>query len=108
MTFGIDYDGVWSSAPDLWRAIGRLMLDAGHEVVMITARPELSVGAMGVRQSVDGLIPVLFTAGDAKAPAAESAGYSVDVWVDDHPAGIHEGWTSRQRKRGKPRRSGVK
>lgn len=106
MTFGIDYDGVWNATPELWRAIVGLMLDAGHEVILVTARKGLSVGAMGVHGSIDGLIPILFTAGDAKAPAAKRAGYSIDVWIDDNPAGICEGWSSRQRKLGKSRRGG--
>ncbi len=85
MLFGIDYDGTFAAAPNVFREFVKILRAAGHDAICVTGR--LDSGIMGdvVRSSINGLMPIVFAGSRWKVDAAMDAGYSVDVWIDDNP-----------------------
>jgi HK97 family phage portal protein len=88
MTISIDFDRTFAADPQLWGEFARKSVSEGNTVVMISRRPEED------RQTVtetlgdyaDAFSQVLLVGGDTmKGDAAQAAGISVDVWVDDSP-----------------------
>lgn len=73
----IDYDGTYTRAPEIFRALVISAKSAGHEVVCVTMRTE--AGGMD--------IPCEIVCTDAlrKGPFMENLGRHVDIWIDDHP-----------------------
>lgn len=87
MIIAIDYDGTYATDPVLFNSIINLFKAAGHTVICVTGR---SAGAMGqpVLDSIGKLVPVVFAGTEWKARAAQQAGYTVSIWIDDMPGMI--------------------
>ena len=89
MILGIDYDGTWSEAPDLFAQLVPMFQDAGHECVVVTRRDDPGndeYPAQEVRDAIGDLCPIVFCGQHRKDHVASDAGYDVDVWIDDNPA----------------------
>jgi HK97 family phage portal protein len=91
MTISIDFDRTFAADPQLWGEFARKSVADGNTVVMISRRPEEDretvMGTLG--EYADAFSQVLLVGGDTlKADAANAAGISVDVWVDDSPQTI--------------------
>jgi hypothetical protein len=91
MTISIDFDRTFSADPQLWGEFARKSVADGNTVVMISRRPEQDRAT--VTETLGDYAPafsqVLLVGGDTlKADAAQAAGISVDVWVDDSPQTI--------------------
>ena len=90
MIFAIDYDGTFSRDPEGFRQVVATLRARGHACVCVTGRSDGGQWGAEVRSAIGDLMPVVFSDGGWKAPAAERAGYKVDVWIDDMPEGIRE------------------
>lgn len=84
MTIAIDFDGTYAALPEL-RAFGEMLVQAGHTVVIVTARSDHGEFGAEVRRVVGGAFPIVFAGERWKRHAAEAAGYRVDIWIDDNP-----------------------
>jgi HK97 family phage portal protein len=88
MTVSIDFDRTFAADPQLWGEFARKAVADGNRVVMISRRPESDreevISSLG--DYAESFSDVLLVGGDTlKADAAQAAGISVDVWVDDSP-----------------------
>jgi len=88
MTVSIDFDRTFAADPRLWGEFARKAVADGNRVVMISRRPESDreevITSLG--DYAESFSDVLLVGGDTlKADAAQAAGISVDVWVDDSP-----------------------
>jgi len=83
MIIAIDYDDTYTADPRGWDAVIAYMSDRGHEFICVTGREET--------QPADINLPIIYAPSSYKKKAAEKAGYSVDVWIDDLPGFIEEG-----------------
>ena len=60
---------------------------------MISQRTE-EIGGDAVKEVAQELgIPYILAGGASKMQAATDAGYFIDVWIDDNPAGVYEAFT---------------
>lgn len=93
MVIAIDYDDTYTADPDFWRKFIHAANNSGHTIIMVTQRcrcyPEQ---VREVEERVGRLLPIIF-AGDpllaqSKMQAAQTAGYVVDVWIDDNPQSV--------------------
>jgi hypothetical protein len=89
---GIDYDGTFSRDPELWKGFARAAHLRGHACVLVTGRSDDQITPAGtsrwgdvVRTAVGDLMPIVFAGLTWKREAAKSAGYTVDIWIDDNP-----------------------
>lgn len=84
MLIAFDYDRCYTRDPDFGDAVIALARQRGHDVIMISNRawpPE-------PHERVPKDVPFLAVADEYKRPAAEAAGYRVDVWIDDIPGSV--------------------
>ena len=88
-TYAIDYDGTWTSDPIAFRAFATLLRRRGHKVVIVTARVS---GQGEVREAcMEYVDDIVWSTGMPKREAAERAGFTVKVWIDDMPEMIVRG-----------------
>jgi len=90
MTISIDFDRTFAADPQLWGAFAAKSVAEGNTVVMISRRPDTPEDRQTVTETLGDYAPafsqVLLVGGETmKADAAQAAGISVDVWVDDSP-----------------------
>ena len=93
LTISIDFDQTFTAAPGLWRSFIADATARGSRVVCITRRDDTQdnrdaiTSAFGdVYNALGGL--VLCGPSAQKRDAAEAAGLTVDIWVDDTPETI--------------------
>jgi len=90
LTISLDYDQTYTAAPGLWRSF---LLDAGNrgaKVFCITRREDTPENRAAVQagfgDAYEVLAGVVLCGPDTlKRAAAEAAGLSVDIWIDDSP-----------------------
>jgi hypothetical protein len=83
----LDFDDTYTADPWLWN---RFIADAqsrGHVVVVVTSRKDEDLDE--IREALPQL-EIVNTSGYLKKPAAQQAGFDIDIWIDDMP-GIIEG-----------------
>ncbi len=90
MTIAIDLDNTWTADPVLWFGFYHKAASSGHRVIMVTARHHVISPEETLRHMLPEGMPIIYTSGELKEPAARAAGYSVDVWIDDAPGMIQE------------------
>jgi len=91
MTISVDFDRTFEADPQMWGEFARKAVADGNTVVMISRRPEADRQTVAdtLGEYADAFSQVLLVGGDTlKADAAQAAGISVDVWVDDSPQTI--------------------
>lgn len=88
MKVAIDFDDTITLDEAMWTRIILIMLNKGHEVRVVTFR-DLDYGNEDLWEFLEGFagrVPVVFTAGNPKAPfCLEHEGWEPDVWIDDNP-----------------------
>jgi len=85
LNFGLDYDGTYSAAPELWNSIINLIHAAGHKVYIVTARDGDTVWGDPVREVIGDKVPIIFTWNQQKKSYTLSKGIDIDIWIDDNP-----------------------
>jgi HK97 family phage prohead protease len=100
LTISLDFDRTFTAAPGLWRSFVVDAVARGHRVVCITRREDteenraaLAGGFGDVFEALGGVL--LCGPETRKRSAAEAAGLTVDVWIDDSPEMIGDEPTSR-------------
>lgn len=88
MTIAIDFRGTWTSDPAFWLSFYELSVQAGHTVIMATARQEDGDNSMMQGLNIPSDLPVIFSNGQKKRKACLNAGYEVDIWIDNNPTSI--------------------
>lgn len=79
MRIAVDYDGTFTTDPELWRAFVKEAAYRGHDVAIVTGR--IAEDTEGVQAEADHLgIPVVYTEGEQKQDV-----YGADIWIDDRP-----------------------
>ena len=79
MIIAIDWDKTITADPGLWNEFIDLASARNHTVIVVTGR-----------QEHDPVVPpwpieVIYAGSRWKIDAAKSAGFEVDIWIDDHP-----------------------
>lgn len=80
MNINIDYDGTYTSNPDMWDEIIETMHKHGCKVYCITKR----YGKLDERKPQ---VPII-NAMKSKLEASKATGIDIDVWIDDKPQSI--------------------
>lgn len=88
LTFGLDYDNTFTADPLAMQEFIRLMLSHGHKVFITTSRsPDLVLET--VPKGIDGIVYCSFM---AKKDVTQERGIKIDIWIDDDPKWIEEGF----------------
>ena len=93
LTVSIDFDGTFAADPAMWTEFVQSCREAGNNVLMITRREDTPENREHVSRVLGEAEPLLDTIifaglGKAKKQAAEEAGVSVDIWIDDVPSTV--------------------
>ena len=89
MIIAIDYDDTYTADIELWDNFIGSAIMRGHQVVCVTARRET---AENVEQcDIPGVL-TYFTALSSKMKYMEKHGIKVDIWIDDQPRVVVEGF----------------
>ena len=86
MIIGIDFDGTFGADIESFYSIVRVFQNAGHICILVTQRSEEQGDE--IKEVIGGLMEVVWSSGMAKQDAVAHAGYSVDIWIDDHPQSV--------------------
>lgn len=94
MNLGFDYDGTYTSDPELWLPFIEQAIFRGHHVFLVTMRFPSEMHDLDERlltllrkQPFPCLVS---TARQAKAPACAALGVEIHVWIDDNPRAVNE------------------
>lgn len=90
MLIALDYDGTYTTAPDLWLGFLESARSAGHQVWIVTMRDDFELE--DVRRQLQGRVDrIVATCRCAKAPYLKAwHGVVPDIWIDDQPHFIHQ------------------
>ncbi len=88
MVFAVDYNQTYNLDPEAFREMIVNLKKRSHTCIMVTSRHDGTPEAEEVRTAIGNLVPIVFAGDVWKDEAARAAGYNVDVWLDDRPAGI--------------------
>jgi hypothetical protein len=80
----VDYDGSYSSMPELFDCIIDKAQSLGYKVILVTMRypEEADEGLLAVMGKVE---ETYFTSRRAKLPYLRIKGIKPDLWIDDSP-----------------------
>jgi hypothetical protein len=92
MNIALDYDGTFTSDPDLWLNFIVDARNSGHEVFIVTMRYQSEVEDGSIHPMLEMMgVKVCATNRKAKKPCAKAMGLPpIHVWIDDHPEAIHK------------------
>lgn len=93
MNIGLDFDGTFTAAPELWKAFISLAHESGHKVYIVTCRTDSEENKADIADQ-SGLRPhrIYMTSGSAKSWYCEQVrGVKMDLWIDDNPKTIING-----------------
>lgn len=89
MRISLDYDDTYTRDPSTWDKIIALLKEAGHEVLVVTARKDVH------REEVEHSLcyrvhttDIYNTNLKAKKEYMDNLGIIIDVWIDDNPSAI--------------------
>ena len=85
-TIAFDIDGTWTLMPDVFRSIWNALTSIGCRCIIVTGAPQPSEKLTRLHIPSDATI--IIAEGVFKKTAAEKAGHTVDVWIDDMPGTI--------------------
>ena len=92
LTISIDYDQTFTEAPGLWLSFIAEASGLGNTVIMTTRREgdDANRAELAAALGGDSAVAAVVFAGpeSLKRDAARSAGYEVDIWIDDTPATV--------------------
>lgn len=88
VTFGFDWDGTVTRAPQEFLAFAKSLMAAGHEVYIVTMRYASEMG--DIREWEEHVTGFVFSERKAKKPACDAMGIHIDVWIEDNPMAIYK------------------
>ena len=83
MNISLDYDETYSADPLTWRRVVRTLMDAGHNVRVVTMRHQHEIST--ICPLLRSMVEVIPTGRKAKRPFCEALGIQIDIWIDDSP-----------------------
>ncbi|MEM1225931.1 MAG: hypothetical protein AAGJ40_09540 [Planctomycetota bacterium] len=86
LTIAMDYDETFTSDPSLWSNFVSNAKEAGHCVIMVTARRETEESVDQINGDLDKWrcqMPIYFTALGSKVQHMDRLGFKVDIWIED-------------------------
>lgn len=93
MNIALDYDGTFTSDPDLWCTFIHQSLIRGHKVYVVTMRYASECEDFHPLLKYWNL-PVVATGKDndryAKRKACEELGINIHIWIDDNPEAVYK------------------
>lgn len=88
LTIAIDYDDTFTADVNAWSAVIRVLQNAGHRVVCVSARRN----DFGHRRELEAALPkdvtVFLSYGTPKREYVKQNDLEVDIWIDDMPEAI--------------------
>jgi stalled ribosome rescue protein Dom34 len=87
-TIALDYDGTYTTMPEIWLDFIQKVLDKGHKVVVVTMRREEEGDNIDPR--LKALVPIMYTSRKAKIKYARMNGLTPNIWIEDQPHWLHE------------------
>lgn len=91
LNIAVDYDGTFTAARDLFAAFCAHADALGHRVYCVTMRNEAEGDE--ARRDIGHMVrKVICTGRVGKQEHCRSLGISIDIWIDDMPQTIVEGW----------------
>lgn len=88
----IDYDGTFGAAPMDWMEVIRLMYDKqGHNFYLVTSR-SMDTPIEHAWWFKEMQIPIVYCNYRAKKKVCEEQGIKIDIWIDNDPKYIEEGF----------------
>jgi len=94
-TIAIDFDDTFTADRDLWSGFIRTAEVAGHTVVCVTARSDTPSDTDYISRTFkawDCVVDVVFTDRGSKLDAMEQRGLAVDIWIDNNPTALVNGY----------------
>ena len=88
MRIALDYDDCYTADPDTWRKVIRVLEDAGHEVVCVSARFNNAENLEELGRNLPRHMNIVLSEHKAKAEVMHKRGLPVDIWIDDWPNAI--------------------
>ena len=85
MNIGIDYDGTYSAAPEMFKELISVFQNHGHKCYLVTARSEERSANLPEETGLE----VIWTNQKAKARECFKQCVDIDIWIDDYPFVIH-------------------
>lgn len=84
LSVAIDYDNTWSSAPDLFAALGKALRKQGATVTVLTANPdaEKALEQAGVQKSYDAVVAV------KKGSTEDDTANAKEAWLAENKADL--------------------
>jgi hypothetical protein len=94
-TIAIDFDDTFTADPELWSQFIAHAQDRGHRVLCVTARRDTDenrddMTSCFILYGVD--VPIIFCNLSSKLHTMERRGTKVDIWIDDSPYAIVNGY----------------
>jgi hypothetical protein len=89
-TFSLDYDGTYTSDPELWLDWVQKAQSRGHRVICVTMRHDTSLGDDVFDPRLKALVEVVPTGHKAKKKFMRMKGINIDIWIDDQPDFLYE------------------
>lgn len=87
-TFGLDWDGTVTRAPNEFLAFAKSLMAAGHKVYVVTMRYASEIKEIAAWEGhVSGFV---FSDRKAKKTKCEELGIHVDIWIEDNPMAIYK------------------
>ena len=87
-TISIDWDDTYTADPETFAGIVEDLREAGHQVGVITRRYDTIENRIEISKAEAEFDFMLFAGAASKQEAAEAAGITVDIWIDDKPQTI--------------------
>ncbi len=88
MRIAIDYDDTFTADPATWCKVIRVLEDAGHEVVCVSARFANAENLEELGRNLPRHMQIVLSEHNAKAEVMAKRGTPVDIWIDDWPTAI--------------------
>lgn len=88
LVVAIDYDGTFTADPQCWTAVIHCLRAAGHRVICVSARTEADGSRAELTRALPAGVPILLSEFGQKRQFARSRGWSVDIWIEDHPESV--------------------
>ena len=95
LTIAVDYDMTFTAEPFLVSEFSSLIKKCGPRAIMVTARQESEESIDEINAALDHWncqLPVIFTNRGSKLRHMENLDVKVDIWLDDDPKVLVNGW----------------
>lgn len=91
LRIALDYDNTFTADPMFWQYFVEMAKDYGHTVTIVTMR-SATIDAIADHVLKDVPVGLIYCDGNPKRKyCKDNHDTEFDIWIDDHPEGIHLG-----------------